>query len=863
MSVDAVDQPVSSVPGEAASRSPAAAPIAAPRQMRRRIRVPVNGGMAALLLVLAFAFMTPGLPPDRVAVPTDQLLIFPPWHSLYPAANPSFGGGGDLLLQQLPWRHWMQQELAAGRFPLWASAPVGGTSLFASYQVGVLHPLHLLWALLPVGAGLGIIGALKLWIAGLGMWGFLRALRLHPAAAALSAIAFEFSAWMVDLLPWQITSIQCLLPWMVWAVYAWCQDRARWALPALAGLTACAIFGGHPETLFNVGGLVALWAAGLVVLGSPRRWSWQIGGLALAVAIGFALSAIQLLPFLEALGASHTQAVRGQSNALALAWLSSEKLLYWILPRSWGYFSESILSPGQSFVEHNGYIGLVPLLGLIVTGGAALRRRVSWRQLAPWILISVVSWLLIYDSSGLGRAIRSLPGFSQNANWRWLANLDFALLVVAAYGWDWLARWRPASPGSRTALWQGIGGMLLAQGLGLMVAHALGLLPPPVLVEKTGPWFITNDSYRVYWAIWALGIVVAAVGVLVLWGVGGRNRRGWPVLLGVILLADLWRLFGSVNPTGPASEYFPQTSYIQQVQALVPPTERILFESNGLPDNAALVYGIRDWRSQDALMSERAYQAAILLSPDLPKSVYTEYNFLFFNPRLPVAPLLGMRYYAAPTTTDLTADTDPDKPPFTRRAFKNGMGLWEIEGVPGFTYLSDNLAVVDGEPAARAWMQNVTWKDVRAYMALVEAPAAAVAAVQHDPAGTSPGNVAVQVYTPGSIRLQTTATRPALLVVAESLAPGWRAMLDGQPVPIWRANYLSQGVVVPAGTHTVELHYMPDSFVIGATVSGLALLAWLALALAARRKRRIGVAGARVEVGDATTNPQPPAPNPQ
>jgi hypothetical protein len=160
--------------------------------------------------------------------------------------------------------------------------------------------------------------------------------------------------------------------------------------------------------------------------------------------------------------------------------------------------------------------------------------------------------------------------------------------------------------------------------------------------------------------------------------------------------------------------------------------------------------------------------------------------------------------------------------------------------VPGFTYLSDNLYVADGEPAARAWMQQVTWPQVRAYMALVEAPPAAVAAIRHDPAGTSPGNVAVQAYTPGAIRLQTTATRPALLVVAETLAPGWRATLDGQPVPIWRANYLSQGVVVPAGAHTVELHYQPDSVLVGAGISGVALLVYFGSAiLASRFLRRI------------------------
>src|SRR5690349_23765513 len=151
-----------------------------------------------LLLVLALLFMAPGLPPDRVAAPMPRTLVYPPWHVYYPDlrlnVNPPIVGG-DLLWTQLPWRHWMQQELAAGRFPLWASAPMGGQPLFASYQPGVLDPLHLLWVLLPIGAGLGLVMAFKLWLAGVGMWGFLLALGLRRSAALLGSLGFMFSAW--------------------------------------------------------------------------------------------------------------------------------------------------------------------------------------------------------------------------------------------------------------------------------------------------------------------------------------------------------------------------------------------------------------------------------------------------------------------------------------------------------------------------------------------------------------------------------------------------------------------------------------------------------------------------------------------
>src|SRR5919106_1430455 len=49
------------------------------------------------------------------------------------------------------------------------------------------------------------------------------------------------------------------------------------------------------------------------------------------------------------------------------------------------------------------------------------------------------------------------------------------------------------------------------------------------------------------------------------------------------------------------------------------------------------------------------------------------------------------------------------------------------------------------------------------------------------------------------------ANSPALLVVRNGWDPGWQATVDGRPTPVLVTDYLLQGIVVPAGRHTVEL----------------------------------------------------------
>jgi hypothetical protein len=76
-----------------------------------------------------------------------------------------------------------------------------------------------------------------------------------------------------------------------------------------------------------------------------------------------------------------------------------------------------------------------------------------------------------------------------------------------------------------------------------------------------------------------------------------------------------------------------------------------------------------------------------------------------------------------------------------------------------------------------------------------------------------------------AVRMET----PGLVVLADLWDAGWRAYLNGQRVPILRANHAVRGVVVPRGSGTLEFRYEPASFAWGlrlAALAGVALLGW-------------------------------------
>ena len=72
----------------------------------------------------------------------------------------------------------------------------------------------------------------------------------------------------------------------------------------------------------------------------------------------------------------------------------------------------------------------------------------------------------------------------------------------------------------------------------------------------------------------------------------------------------------------------------------------------------------------------------------------------------------------------------------------------------------------------------------------------------------------VIAYSPNELTIETSVSRPALLVVSEPFYPkGWQATLgNGERLPIYKTNHILRSVVVPAGKHTVTMEFQPSTY---------------------------------------------------
>lgn len=94
----------------------------------------------------------------------------------------------------------------------------------------------------------------------------------------------------------------------------------------------------------------------------------------------------------------------------------------------------------------------------------------------------------------------------------------------------------------------------------------------------------------------------------------------------------------------------------------------------------------------------------------------------------------------------------------------------------------------------------------------------------------------VVAYENNRLVIETVADTAAVLVVSEVNYPGWIATIDGARAPIHTADFLLRGVILPAGSHRMEMRYTAPAARNGALIS-LASLIFLA-ALGVREKQK-------------------------
>ena len=551
------------------------------RPVSRRVPRPLGWfavgaiGLVAMLFVETVGGAVFGQP--------QMLESYYPWRAYLPATwelgpTPPLG---DVPMLVYPFLAFARERLLDGHLPLWTASLNAGQPFLAAYQAAVLSPLTWIALIVPLPQATVAIAWLRLLVGGVGMFVFVRGLGLSPGASLVAGTAYLLNPFEVIWLEHPPGGVPPFLPWMLHAATR-CAEGRRFGPAALAAATALVVVGGHPHTGLFCAALAASWGLA-AALARPDRWR-RVAVVAGALALGTALAAIQIAPFLEYLLASRGYTVRQFTGLNPLA-APAATLITTLVPRFLGeHWADTYAGP-LNYLEQTMYAG-IPMLVLAVVGLAARGR--DWRAVF-FAAATALATLAVYGAPGVLHVISALPLVKGATLTRIPIVAITGAIVVAAFGVDALRR--SAGDRDRRRAW------LAALAATVAIAAAvLGTLAAQrsFLLRSA----LTADTWR--WSLWAL--LLAAGTALVIGAFARRDlsRRATVTALTALVALDLFVFGRGFHRTQEPSRVYPVVPEIARLQA-EPGPFRVAGAKGALMPNSALVYGLADIRAYDGL----------------------------------------------------------------------------------------------------------------------------------------------------------------------------------------------------------------------------------------------------------------------
>jgi hypothetical protein len=173
--------------------------------------------------------------------------------------------------------------------------------------------------------------------------------------------------------------------------------------------------------------------------------------------------------------------------------------------------------------------------------------------------------------------------------------------------------------------------------------------------------------------------------------------------------------------------------------------------------------------------------------------------------------LRGLTLIDQRTSTSRTVTVDP----VYRLVHSGDVKIYQNLAVLPRAFIVHQASVVDDDEEALALLRDPAFD-----------PAAQIVLSEGDglEAEAQPSAVQIIGYEPERIQLRASLGARGYLVLTDTNYPGWQATVDGQPVPVLRADLYFRAIALEDGEHLVTFHFLPNSTRVGL---GTSLGSWL------------------------------------
>ncbi len=448
--------------------------------------------------------------------------------------------------------------------PLWDRFILGGLPFVDAMHGDTFYPITILQFLLPLHRALGYKLVIHVFLAGLGMFLFLRAFGLRQAAAAIGGLFYMFAPTLVSFVFAGHDAkmyVIALLPYQFYCLERGFQTRRFRYFATLGGVAGLSILSSHNQMAY-----FALWGVGLYFLfrlfillrdlkttqGSAGRYGEAVKlGCAFSVAMGLTLAvgALQLLPTYIYV---NNYSVRGTAEKTSFEHATSfslhpEEIASLVVPDFVGYVDkdDDTYWGRNPFKLNSEYAGIIPLI-FAVLGLACREDRRKWFFLSGGIL--ALAYALTYHTPLFGLCYEWLPGVQNFRAQGMIAFLyAFCACTLGAVGVDHVLNRENGLKTERDVrILRIVGAIILIGGvIGIVFTRStidlwIGLFYQEITPEKRTVLAAAYPGIRT-------GIVMATIIGLGTLSLAWARLRGLPGLwvvagLAILVVIDTWRI---------------------------------------------------------------------------------------------------------------------------------------------------------------------------------------------------------------------------------------------------------------------------------------------------------------------------------
>ncbi len=740
--------------------------------------------------------------------------------------------GSDTVQAGMFFRGFYADYFAAtGKVPVWNPYQFCGIPYIDGFHGDTFYPLSKLLLVIDTFRAWGWNLLLHVFLAGMTMFFCARVFGRSQIASALAAVGYMFAAYFVS----QVAPghdgkmfVTALFPLSIAFIELGFTRKPLLYFSLLGINIGLIILTPHPQMAYY-----SLWACAFYVAyklvflfidsKSIPTLLKPSGLFVWAVILGLAMSAIHFYPgftYVKQYSPRSSETGQKSGEAWAKSWsMHPEEVVSLVVPEFCGVSGEKGNSywGRNAFKDNSEYAGAIPLLFAIIAVTMCRRRRV-------WFFGGLALFAVIFALSGntwfFYIFYNLIPNVKSTRAWSMIMYIfSFSISLLAAFGMDWIIeKSRQLKAYNQRTFLLAVFGLPTIVLLGALfftasAESAIGFYKSIFYSGLSAQKEYTLASHlgTITGGFWKTFLFLIGPAVLV-WLYSQKKIAA--VVLSVVVIfafADGYRFDKQFIKTYDPATIFTKKPLVNFFEGQTEKYRVLDISGRYLPNNYLPYFGVEEMTSYHG-NQPRWYENLIGGT-----GMINRYNLNLMN-------ITNTKFMLLSPGSEIRGN-QLESIGFSLVHKYQNFQVYENPYALDRAYIVHDWEVIAEEDQARKVVLQTGPQgfDVRHSVVLSEAPGLTPT---KDTTVYAADNVTVETYDNDYIKLKTTSEADGMLVLGDNWYPSWKGFVDGNELPVYKANTSFRGLELSAGTHTVEFKYISSTYATGK------ILTWVGFLLA-------------------------------